>query len=68
MGEPQLWRTANMSRRTCVVVKQMQSKPSKCIINFYNDPKGSMVQRYKTGRMQNNDPFYLHGLTEVKRG
>ena len=26
MGEPYLWRTANMSRRTCVVVKQMQSK------------------------------------------
>ena len=25
MGEPYLWRTANMSRRTCVVVKQMQS-------------------------------------------
>ena len=27
MGEPYLWRTANMSRRTCVVVKQMQSNP-----------------------------------------
>ena len=25
MGEPYLWRTANMSPRTCVVVKQMQS-------------------------------------------
>ena len=28
MGEPYLWRTANMSRRTCVVVKQMQSNPT----------------------------------------
>ena len=28
MGEPYLWRTANMYRRTCVVVKQMQSNPS----------------------------------------
>ena len=27
MGEPYLWRTANMSPRTCVVVKQMQSNP-----------------------------------------
>ena len=27
MGEPYLWRTANMSRRMCVVVKQMQSNP-----------------------------------------
>ena len=27
MGEPYLWRTANMSGRTCVVVKQMQSNP-----------------------------------------
>ena len=27
MGEPYLWRTANMSRRTCVVVKQMQFNP-----------------------------------------
>ena len=27
MGEPYLWRMANMSRRTCVVVKQMQSNP-----------------------------------------
>ena len=27
MGEPYLWRTANMSRRTCVVVKQIQSNP-----------------------------------------
>ena len=27
MGEPYLWRTANMSRWTCVVVKQMQSNP-----------------------------------------
>ena len=27
MGEPHLWRTANMFRRTCVVVKQMQSNP-----------------------------------------
>ena len=25
MGEPYLWRTANMSPRTCVIVKQMQS-------------------------------------------
>ena len=28
MGEPYLWRTANMSPRTCVVVKQMQSNPN----------------------------------------
>ena len=28
MGEPYLWRTANMSWRTCVVVKQMQSNPN----------------------------------------
>ena len=27
MGEPYLWRTANMSWRMCVVVKQMQSNP-----------------------------------------
>ena len=27
MGKTYLWRTANMSRRTCVVVKQMQSNP-----------------------------------------
>ena len=27
MGESYLWRMANMSRRTCVVVKQMQSNP-----------------------------------------
>ena len=27
MGEPYLWRTANMARRTCVVVKQIQSNP-----------------------------------------
>ena len=27
MREPYLWRTANMSWRTCVVVKQMQSNP-----------------------------------------
>ena len=32
MGEPYLWRTANMSPRTCVVVKQMQSNP---IDDFY---------------------------------
>ena len=28
MREPYLWRTANMSWRTCVVVKQMQSNPT----------------------------------------
>ena len=27
MGEPYLWRTVDMSPRTCVVVKQMQSNP-----------------------------------------
>ena len=27
MREPYLWRMANMSRRTCVVVKQIQSNP-----------------------------------------
>ena len=32
MGEPYLWRTANMSRRMCVVVKQMQSNPKGVII------------------------------------
>ena len=26
MGEPYLWRRANVSPKTCVVVKQMQSK------------------------------------------
>ena len=34
MGEPYLWRTANMSRRTCVVVKQMQSNPNP-LVNSY---------------------------------
>ena len=33
MGEPHLWRTANMSRRTCVVVKQMQSNPIQLHLN-----------------------------------
>ena len=28
MREPYLWRTANISWRTCVVVKQMQSNPT----------------------------------------